>query len=400
MTTTRSYVLGCLEDAKKKKHGATRDDARNEPKRRASASATPPPGRASRSRTRRGVCSSRLSTTRRARARCRRLGDARAVERRSEGDARAASLEETDCAAPRVDDGAAATSRGERNRHVTHAVLRRRIHENRTSPPTSPSSARSALPSRAPADGAREARRRKSRVGRLRRGRRPERRRERVPEAFSGILFDRDETRPRDGMATAVGGSAASARVARTLAALAPEIQLETSFAETGRFFRPEAFSKNERSFVREGAFGEAREPSDAVGSAKTTRPSRPGVVRHIARIVGAVEIRDETKNEKTAKRERLRLAVLVAAESAFERPAHAPLDPRRDPGGTGWGRREKTRVLPDGRRRGEAHARGLSFRGRLGVVTSARLGRTSARSRRAVGSTPLRSSPTPTTTL
>ena len=37
-------------------------------------------------------------------------------------------------AAPRVDDGARRYVRGERNRHVTHAVLRRRIHEPRRLP--------------------------------------------------------------------------------------------------------------------------------------------------------------------------------------------------------------------------------------------------------------------------
>ena len=161
-------------------------------------------------------------------------------------------------AAPRVDDdGAAAATSAEKE--IGTSRTRCSADASTSPPPTSPSSASSALLSRAlqTARGRLTAKKSSVALGAGADGKRDER----VPEAFSGILFDRDETRPRDEMATAVGGSVASARVARTLAALAPEIQLETSFAKTGRFFRPEAFSKNERSFVREGAFGEAREP-------------------------------------------------------------------------------------------------------------------------------------------
>ena len=293
-------------------------------------------------------------------------------------------------AAPRVDDGAAAATSAEKEIGTSRARCSADASTSLAAYLAELGVERPAEPS-AP-DGAREVDGEKSRVSRLGAGA-DGKRDERVPEAFSGILFDRDETRPRDEMATAVGGSVASARVARTLAALAPEIQLETSFAKTGRFFRPEAFSKNERSFVREGAFGEAREPSDAVGGLpKTTRPSRPGVVRHIARIVGAVEIRDETKNEKTAKRERLRLAVLVAAESAFERRHTLRSILAGTPEALAGDAAKKLVCFQMAAGVAEAHARGLSFRGRLGAGDVLVRG---APARRASRSTPPRSSPT-----
>ena len=275
-------------------------------------------------------------------------------------------------AAPRVDAAAAATSaekeigtsrtRCSADASTSLAAYLAELGVERPAEPSAP-------------DGARKLDGEKSRVSRLGAGA-DGKRDERVPEAFSGSLFDRDETRPRDDTANAVGGSVASARVARTLAALAPEIQLETSFAETGRFFRPEAFSKNERSFVREGAFGEARELSDAVGSAKTVHTSRPGVVRHIARIVGAVEIRDATnatrEREKTqrnaAKRERLRLAVLVAAESAFERRHTLRSILAGTPEALAGDAAKKLVCFQMAAGVAEAHARGLSFRGRLGA--------------------------------
>ena len=196
-------------------------------------------------------------------------------------------------AAPRVDDGAAAATSAEKeigtsrtrcsaDASTSLAAYLAELCVERPAEPSAP-------------DGAREVDGEKSRVSRLGASADGKAFSDEKPfrEAFLGSLFDRDETRPRHETTTAIGGSAASARVARALAALAPEIQLETSFAETGRFFCPEAFSKHERFFVREGAFGEAREPSDAVGSAKTVHTPRPGAVRHIARIVGAVEIRD-----------------------------------------------------------------------------------------------------------
>ena len=388
MTTTRSYVLGCLEDAKKNT-GATRDDARNEPRVRVG---DPPGARVAFEDEKGRVFFETFDDAEGARAvpfsatLVPWSDEARATYERRVSKNAARRLEWTTAPPP---------LRPRRKKSARHARGAPPTHP-RASPPTSPSSASSALPSRAPQTARGRLTAKKS-CQSSRRGRRRKTRRARSGSLFGNPFRSRrDETARRDGHRGRRFRGVGARRP--TLAALAPEIQLETSFAKTGRFFRPEAFSKNERSFVREGAFGEAREPSDAVGGLpKTTRPSRPGVVRHIARIVGAVEIRDETKNEKTAKRERLRLAVLVAAESAFERRHTLRSILAGTPEALAGDAAKKLVCFQMAAGVAEAHARGLSFRGRLGAGDV--LVRGAPASPRASRSTPPRSSPTPTTT-
>ena len=109
------------------------------------------------------------------------------------------------------------------------------------------------------------------------------------------------------------------------------------------------------------------------------------------------MEIRDETKNEKTAKRERLRLAVLVAAESAFERRHTLRSILAGTPEALAGDAAKKLVCFQMAAGVAEAHARGLSFRGRLGAGDVLVRGAPARRASRA--STPPRSSPTPTTT-
>ena len=111
------------------------------------------------------------------------------------------------------------------------------------------------------------------------------------------------------------------------------------------------------------------------------------------------MEIRDETKTKKRRNENVSRLAVLVAAESAFERRHTLRSILAGTPEALAGDAAKKLVCFQMAAGVAEAHARGLSFRGRLGGrVKELRARRAGFAARRA--RPPPRSSPTPTTTL
>ena len=188
------------------------------------------------------------------------------------------------------------------------------------------------------------------------------RKRAAVPEPGDGRVT-RDETRDASGRQEGPADAAASSRVARTLAALAPEIRLETSFAETGRFFDPDG----KRAFF----FRERRRERGSARNEKIPRASRTDVFAestNIARVLGLVEVRDETARARGDARvgDGLRLAALVAAESAFERRHTLRSILAGTPEALAGDAQKRLVCFQMAAGVAEAHEKGLTFGGRL----------------------------------